>query len=260
MFGYTRDELFSMPLISKSHHKVYSDGNVFLKSSRSVDASSEIVLEYTVGRALGREAKLLPGPPVSVLTPKYGVAITELSEASVRDMVRYLCGLSGFSGDSLRIFENLAPDFNDVLRIGREKVASRVEAGLVDKSVLDMMVVSIPRDDSWVLSHGDPRSANWIIEPDSKVSLIDWESAVIAPIEFSIAALATYVYEDGRADLVDYIFDEACKHVSLDSDLVSDVLRFRIALMVSWYYAFEGIVSGNTWLDTSLNEVFREYL
>ncbi|GAB3419958.1 phosphotransferase [Flindersiella endophytica] len=51
-------------------------------------------------------------------------------------------------------------------------------------------------DDPWVVTHGEPHSANVLRTPDGRLRLIDWDSAMLAPRERDLAALE----EDGPSD------------------------------------------------------------
>lgn len=258
MLNQTKVELDSLPLISQSHHKVYSDGNVFLKKARSDQGSSEIVLEYSVQKLLGFDAKLIPGPPVSLLTPNYGVQLNYLSETVVRESVRTMFQISETTKVSLKELEGIAPTVNEFRDKVERKIAWRVSEGRNPVKLFKILPEVLEVDsDSLVLCHCDPRPENWLIDAANKLLLIDWESAVLAPWEFAVVSYASYVYEYGNPELLAAVFDEALKIKPLNKDIVLWAAALRRVSVCSWYYDDEGAQVGDHWLK-GLTEVWSK--
>ena len=249
MLNQTKVELDSLPLISQSHHKVYSDGRVFLKKARSDQGSSEIVLEYSVQKLLGFDAKLIPGPPVSLLTPNYGMQLTILNENVVRESVRTMFQISETTKVNLKELEGIAPTVNEFRDKVERKIAWRVSEGRNPVKLFKILPEILEIDsESLVLCHCDPRPENWLIDGDNKLILIDWESAVLAPWEFAVVSYASYVYEYGNPELLFAVFDEALKIGPLNKDVVLWSAALRRVSVCSWYYDDEGFKVGDNWL------------
>lgn len=249
MLNQTKVELDSLPLISQSHHKVYSDGTVFLKKSRSDQGSSEIVLEYSVQKLLGIESKLIPGPPVSLLTPNYGVQLTSLNETIVRESVRTMFQISETTRVNLNELEGIAPTVNHFRDKVERKIAWRVSEGRNPVKLFKILPEALEIDtELLVLCHCDPRPENWLINDENQLLLIDWESAVLAPWEFAVVSYASYVYEYGNPELVAIVFEEALKIGPLNKDIVLWAAALRRASVCSWYYDDEGSQVGDQWL------------
>lgn len=249
MLTQSKVELDNLPLISKSHHKVYSDGDVFLKKARSDEGSSEIVLEYSVQKLLGFEAKLIPGPPVSLLTPNYGEQLTSLNESIVRESVRTMFQISETTRVNLKELEGIAPTVNDFRDKVERKIAWRVSEGRNPVKLFKILPETLEIEtDSLVLCHCDPRPENWLVNSDGQLVLIDWESAVLAPWEFAVVSYASYVYEYGNPELISAVFEEALKIGPLNKDVVLWAAALRRVSVCSWYYDDEGFMVGDTWL------------
>lgn len=249
MRKYSKKELESLKIVSESHHTVYSDGEVFFKQARSDEAASEIVLEYTVQKILGFESRLIPGPPVSLLTPNYGAQLTGLDSKIVRESVQTMYKTSQVKSEDMLELKSLAPTVNDF----RDKVESKLAWRVANKKNPTKLFKILPEEenfneDSLVLCHCDPRPENWLRNDNDELILIDWESAVLAPWEFAVASYASYVYEYGRPDLLEDVFDEAKKIKTLDLDILQWSAELRRVSVCSWYYDDEGYESGDAWL------------
>lgn len=249
MLKQSKVDLDSLPLISQSHHKVYSDGEVFLKKARSDEGSSEIVLEYSVQKLLGFESKLIPGPPVSLLTENYGEQLTSLNESVVRESVRTMFQISETSKVNLKELEGIAPTVNQFRDKVERKIAWRVSEGRNPVKLFKILPETLDIESAaFVLCHCDPRPENWLINGDNKLILIDWESAVLAPWEFAVVSYASYVYEYGNPELISIIFEEALKIGPLNKDIVLWSAALRRVAVCSWYYDDEGSKIGDNWL------------
>jgi len=249
MRKYSKSELEALPLVSESHHSVYSDNEVFFKQARSDTAASEIVLEYTVQKILGFDSRLIPGPPVSLLTPNYGVQLTGLDEATVRESVRVMFTTSQVSADDLNELKSLAPTVNDFRDKVESKIAWRVSQKKNPVKLFKILPESLNfNEESLVLCHCDPRPENWLRNNDGNLLLIDWESAVLAPWEFAVASYASYVFEFGNPELLEAVFDEAMKIKALNMGVLEWSAALRRASVCSWYYDDEGFESGDHWL------------
>jgi thiamine kinase-like enzyme len=257
VLNQSKVELDSLPLISKSHHKVYSDGDVFLKKARSDEGSSEIVLEYSVQKLLGFESKLIPGPPVSLLTANYGDQLTSLTEDIVRESVRTMFQISETTKVNLKELEGIAPTVNDFRDKVERKIAWRVSEGRNPVKLFKILpeILEI-ESESLVLCHCDPRPENWLVNSDGHLVLIDWESAVLAPWEFAVVSYASYVYEYGNAELLFAVFEEALKIGPLKKDIVLWSAALRRVSVCSWYFDDEGFKVGDSWLK-GLTEAFK---
>lgn len=249
MLNQSKVDLDSLPLISQSHHKVYSDSEVFLKKARSDEGSSEIVLEYSVQKLLGFESKLIPGPPVSLLTSNYGEQLTSLSESIVRESVRTMFQISETTKVNLKELEGIAPTVNQFRDKVERKIAWRVSEGRNPVKLFKILPEALEiESESFVLCHCDPRPENWLIDGDNKLILIDWESAVLAPWEFAVVSYASYVYEYGNPELISAIFEEALKIGPLNKDIVLWAAALRRVAVCSWYFDDEGLKVGDSWL------------
>lgn len=246
---YSKAELNQMPMISQSHHSVFSDGEVFLKKARDNGGSSEIVLEYTVQKSLGIESALIPGPPVSLLTPNYGEQLTSLNESIVREAVRVMNEIAVNTKKDIEDLSSIAPSVNDFREKVERKIAWRVSEGRNPAKLFSFLPEMREFDeDSYVLCHCDPRPENWLRDESGKLILIDWESAVIAPWEFAVVSFASYVYEYGNPELLPAIFDEALKFRKLDPSIVEWSAALRRISVCSWYFDDEGEEVGNNWM------------
>lgn len=249
MLKQSKVDLDSLPLISQSHHKVYSDGEVFLKKARSDQGSSEIVLEYSVQKLLGFESKLIPGPPVSLLTANYGEQLTSLNASIVRESVRTMFQISETTRVNLKELEGIAPTVNDFRDKVERKIEWRVSEGRNPVKLFKILPETLEIDaESLVLCHCDPRPENWLVNSDGQLILIDWESAVLAPWEFAVVSYASYVYEYGNPELLFAVFEEALKIGPLNKDVVLWAAALRRVSVCSWYYDDEGFKVGDNWL------------
>ena len=247
------EQLSTFPLVSHSHHNVYSDGDMFLKRSRSDEGSPEIVLEYVVQKALGRDAALLPGPPVSLLTPRYGnpLGVYHRSEAFGRGAVRAIVDIADSTRSSLGELASLAPDANTLRTKVERRIAQRLSQGRNPVSLFDCLPDPLDLSAAdLILAHGDPRPENWIRSSDGSLVLIDWESAILAPWEFAVTSFISYMVESGQSHLVEPIMDEAKSIKPLDKSLLSWSADLRSTSVVSWYLYDEGLESGNKWMKT----------
>lgn len=250
------EQLSAFPLVSNSHHNVYSDGSLFLKRSRSDEGSTEIVLEYVVQKALNRDAVLLPGPPVSLLTPRYGKPLGEYQESDEfgRRAVHTIAQTIDSTRSSLSELSSLAPDANTLRTKVERRIAQRLAQGKNPVELFDLLPDPLDLGSvNLVLTHGDPRPENWLRSSDGSLLLIDWESAILAPWEFAITSFISYMVESGQSHLVKPIMDEAESIKSLDGRLLSWSADLRSTSVLSWYLYDEGFESGQEWMKTMRN-------
>lgn len=252
MKKYSQEYLNQMPLISNSNHRVYSDGNVFYKRSRSDQSASNIVLEAQVNEILGLESKLVPGPPVSILSERLGQSLryNEIRESFVREAIRVMADNHYLSDTKTSHIASLAPSWNNFRDSMEEKIRYRINSQQNPELLLNILPQRITCSKyNLGLVHSDPRPANWLRRDDGTLILIDWESAVIAPWEFAVVSFASYLFEYGRSDLAFFALEEAHENHSMNTRLLEWSANYRTAATSSWYFANEGFDSGMKWVN-----------
>jgi len=249
---YNYEYLNQLPLISNSNHRVYSDGTVFYKRARDNNSSANIVLEHTVNTILGRKSELFPGPPVSVLSERVGNSLTakDVRESFVREALRVMLEVHYISPNKYNQVAKIVPSWNDFRNTMQEKIQYRIDMDQNPKFLLDVLPPAASCS-NYVLGlvHSDPRPANWVREESGTLELIDWESALIAPWEFAVISLVSYLYEYGRTDLAHFAFDEAHEYSTMNSNLLQWSANYRTAATSSWYFANESFDSGMNWVN-----------
>lgn len=240
----------NMKLVSTSRHKVYSDGLFYLKEARSNENAHEIVLEYTVQKALGKNVKLYPGPPVSLLSPNFGKQVTSLDEDIVYKQAHALIETQNINRGTIDEVSLLAPNMNEIRGQIVERMEDRVDLGTVPASLLSLIppeleTVHVPL----TLVHADPRPENWVISPEGELVLIDWESACLAPWEFGLASLVSHTVEYGNPELVKVILEQVERTARIDHSLYEWSMKLRAVSVASWYYYDEGKKSGDKWVS-----------
>lgn len=261
MRKYSNDYLNQLPLISNSNHRVYSDGQVFYKRSRDDRSASKIVLEAKVNEMLGRKSELLPGPPVSLVTERLGSPLTnkDLRESFVRESVRVMFDSHFLPRNKVEVIKNLVPSVNDMREEIEGKIKSRMSTKQNPEMLLNVLPVPLISSNYTLgLVHSDPRPANWLKKDDGTLVLIDWESAVAAPWEFAVVSFASYLYEYGRPDLVELVFEEADHVGNLSRNLMQWSANYRTAATASWYFANEDFDSGMNWVN-KMSEMWLDH-
>lgn len=252
MKHYDNEYLDKLPLLTHTNHYVYSDGKVFYKKSKDDASASKIVLEAQVNEILHRDYLLLPGPPVSIVTESLGkdIVSSDVRESFVREGIRVMYDNFYVSDKRMKSLSNLAPLLSDVRDKTYKKIADRVKKGVNPSFLLNIFDEPLFYSPSLNgLVHSDPRPANWLKSDDGTLLLIDWESAVIAPWEFSVVAFASYMFEYGRRDLAQMIFEEAYDTSKVDRRLLQWCANYRTANTASWYFEYESYDSGIKWVD-----------
>lgn len=247
-----QDFLNQLPLVSNTNHRVYSDGQIFYKRAKDDANSSRIVLEAKVNEILGRDCELIPGPPVSIITKKFGNAVAqrEVRGSFVREAMRVMQETYYVPRGKLLKINNLAPSLFDFHQTTEEKLRHRINEKRNPEFLLNILPdLSNIRETSQGLVHSDPRPANWLKQDDGTLIMIDWESALIAPWEFAVVSFASYLFEYGRTDLAHFAIEEAEEHSHLDKRMLAWSANFRTASISSWYFAYEGFDSGMNWMN-----------
>lgn len=244
-------------LVSDSRHKVFTDGQYFLKQARSNDNAHEIVLEYSVQKALGQNVQLFPGPPVAVLTPKLGTQIRKLNSTTVRKQANVVQSMKNLDKEILKDIAQLAPNINTIRENIVERMKTRIDESKVPEKLLNLIPKELELDKfDLTLVHADPRPENWVENDNGALVLIDWESACFAPWEFGLASLVSHTIEYGYPQLVSEIIDEVSKNTTLDYSLYEWSMKLRAVSVASWYYFDEGEKSGDDWYRKILNNIY----
>lgn len=247
----------NMQLISSSRHQVYSDGVYFLKSARNNENAHEIVLEYSVQKALGQNVKLFPGPPVSLLTPNLGKQVTELNSETVRKQSQRISTMKDLDKNTLQEISELAPNINSIRNSIKKRIFERISESKVPESLLNFIPKELDMNKfDLTLVHADPRPENWVINDSGDLVMIDWESACFAPWEFGLASLASHTIEYDHPELVSEIFNEIEKDNRIDYSLYEWSMKLRAVSVASWYYYDEGKASGDWWFKQILNNMY----
>lgn len=247
----------NMTLVSESRHKVFTDGQNFMKQARNNENAHEIVLEYSVQKALGQNVKLLPGPPVSLLTPNLGNQIVELNKGIVRKQTNKIFELKSLDKNILKEIAELAPNINSI----RSSIKRRIHERIAEDKVPESLLKFVPKEldlskFNLTLVHADPRPENWVVSDSGEILMIDWESACFAPWEFGLASLASHTIEYDHPELVSEIFNEIEKDNRVDYSLYEWSMKLRAVSVASWYYYDEGKASGDWWLKQILNNMY----
>jgi len=246
-----------MVLVSANRHKVFTNGEKYLKQARSNENAHEIVLEYSVQKALGQNVQLFPGPPVAVLTPKLGTQLTKLNSETVRKQANVVQSMKNLDKEILEDIAKLAPDINTIRTNIKNRMATRIAEGKVPEKLLNLIPKELELDKfDLTLVHADPRPENWVKNNKDELTLIDWESACFAPWEFGLASLVSHTIEYGYPQLVSEIIDEASRTTTIDYSLYEWSMKLRAASVSSWYYFDEGEESGNKWYQKILNNIY----
>lgn len=247
-----QDFLNQLPLVSNTNHHVYSDGRIFYKRAKDDANSSRIVLEAKVNEILGRECELVPGPPVSIVTKRFGNVVPnkEIRESFVREAMRVMQDTYYVPHSKLVKVNNLAPSLSDFHKITDEKLRHRINKKRNPEILLNIFPdLASLKETNQGLVHSDPRPANWLRQDEGTLMLIDWESALIAPWEFAVISFVSYLFEYGRPDLAHFAIEEAKEHSHLDKRMLAWSANFRTASISSWYFAYEGSDSGMEWMN-----------
>lgn len=250
MLNYSQEYLDSLPVFSKSHNTVSSDGDIFYKKAYSEEGNSAIVLEYNVNKMLGREVELYSGPPVSILMPRYGYPINnDIDESFIHQAMRTMFDVGSTLSENDHIYRS-APKIVDYTTIYERRIAQRIADGKNPLKVLkdfpDSVMVGNFRGDGF-LCHRDPRLDNWLYDFDGRLMMIDWESAVTGDWEFAVTCFASYIFEAGFSHLVEEVFNVADSFSPLKMNRVQCYSKIRRSAMCSWYYEDEGYSSGDKW-------------
>lgn len=185
-------------VVSTSHHTVRSNGWLWLKTARddSAGAAAEIRREISLLATMDVPVTTVTHDGrVGHLTPTLGEPVTtaELGSATTPVILDHWARLTPSQGPSL-------PRPEDYVEIAKTKIIDRVTDPLLRnelvKTVTHAHLPEYAAAHDHGLCHTDPHAGNWLRDNKGLV-LIDWETAIYAPVEVAIACLAWVFWLDG---------------------------------------------------------------
>lgn len=185
--------------VSSSRHLLESNGTLWRKYPRSADPreAAELATEASVLSALGVWHHYNPVVPV-LTTVTQGEPIDTMDAATLKSALQQLRrGFKAPAPTDLRQVESqLSLTWRDVLvQLGDEHPLTPVCFKVLDK-------IGPCRTVNRGLVHGDPRTANWVRGDREIPTLVNWENAMLGPIEYDLAVIAHELLVSGRRDLL----------------------------------------------------------
>lgn len=231
-----------------NHHVSIVNGWLY-KSSVNRSGNSNLLIEHNANMLLGRDSHLHKSSgTVQLATPVIGDATNveqeteHLTESTVDDMMRYIRHVYNTTPIP---HTTVVPTMSDCMEAIKRRLKYRVQRHLTP----DYVVRSIPRLSRYNytqrgLTHHDPRPSNWVRDDEGNLALVDWESAMIAPWEYTVATFVTHLIEYG-----DPRFTSQVCAWSQNQPLLYSMLTVRRAEVVSWWYAHVNATAGAAWYD-----------
>lgn len=210
-------------MFSTSHHIVSTDGQQWHKSPDPAVSYALNALENEV-----RALRIL-GLPHSwdghtIITPHCGSPVEEVSESVAQKMAERLQSAPVvLAGSGLRTAAHI-PDRT------RDRIVTRTE-GLPDwiAETCHRWLPDQGAPEGSRLVHTDPHPGNWVQDTSGELHLLDWESAIIGPVEIDLAALWHSMIVQDRPMQAQYMID-----VAEDREAFCWGLRSKCATGLSW--------------------------
>ena len=185
--------------VSSSRHLLESNGTLWRKIPRTSDPreAAELATEASVLSALGVWHHFDPvGPMLTTVTQ--GAQVETIDEAFLKSALPQL--RRGFKAPApaglKRVESQLSLTWKEVLvQLGEEHPLTPVCYKVLDK-------VGACRTLNRGLVHGDPRATNWVTGDREVPALVNWETAMLGPIEYDLAVIAHELLITGRHDLL----------------------------------------------------------